>query len=138
MPGGVAWLRALPAVGVVSLTIGVEVPDDAQGALTGALPVDPDWPEQHVKFVSSMRLREMLPITLRIAIFNLLTLTAYRFWARTQVRKYIWSRTQVLDEPVEYTGSALELFLGFAQILVFAHFAPCGHINLDAAVRWAR
>jgi uncharacterized membrane protein YjgN (DUF898 family) len=40
----------------------------------------------------------------------------YRFWARTQVRKHIWSSVHINGEPLEYTGTGMELFKGFLVV----------------------
>lgn len=37
----------------------------------------------------------------------------YRFWARTNLRRYFWSSIRIGGEPLEYTGQARELFIGF-------------------------
>lgn len=47
------------------------------------------------------------------AIFAVLTLGIYRFWAKTRIRKYIWSSVTGDDDSFEYTGTGLEKFLGF-------------------------
>ena len=53
----------------------------------------------------------------RIAVTNALlampTLGIYRFWGKTRVRRYLWSRVDFLGDPLEYTGTGRELFLGF-------------------------
>ncbi len=49
---------------------------------------------------------------------RLVTLGIYHFWAKTEVRKRIWSGVRINDEPLTYTGRGLELFLGF--LIVFA------------------
>jgi uncharacterized membrane protein YjgN (DUF898 family) len=49
--------------------------------------------------------------------FNIITLGFYRFWAKTNVRKHIWSSVHINGEPLEYTGTGKELFFGF--LLVF-------------------
>ena len=41
------------------------------------------------------------------------TLGIYRFWLTTDIRRYLWSNTEVADESFEYTGTARELLLGF-------------------------
>jgi uncharacterized membrane protein YjgN (DUF898 family) len=51
---------------------------------------------------------------------NLITLTIYRFWAKTNVRKHVWSCIHINDEPLEYTGTGNELFKGF--LVVFGLF----------------
>lgn len=60
----------------------------------------------------------------RIALLNALlfvvTLTIYRFWAKTNVRRHIWSCVHINGEPLEYTGRGIELFLG--ALIVFGVF----------------
>jgi uncharacterized membrane protein YjgN (DUF898 family) len=41
------------------------------------------------------------------------TLGIYRFWFATDVRRYLWSNTEVAGESLEYTGTAVELLIGF-------------------------
>jgi uncharacterized membrane protein YjgN (DUF898 family) len=45
-------------------------------------------------------------------VLNLITLSIYRFWAKTNVRRHIWSCVYINGEPLEYTGTGKELFLG--------------------------
>jgi uncharacterized membrane protein YjgN (DUF898 family) len=56
----------------------------------------------------------------KIAIINFLlgiiTLGFYRFWAKTRVRQHIWSSVQLNNEPLEYTGTGMELFKGFLVV----------------------
>ncbi len=47
------------------------------------------------------------------ALLTLATLGVYRFWARSRYRRFLWRETRVLDEPFEYTGRGMHLFLGF-------------------------
>ncbi len=64
------------------------------------------------------------PGLFRIALINfflgLITLTIYRFWAKTNTRKHIWSCIHINGEPLEYTGTGGELFKGF--LMVFGLF----------------
>ena len=55
----------------------------------------------------------VLGLALKNAFFTIITLTLYRFWARTSMRKRLWSRAWVMGDPLEYTGSAWELVRGF-------------------------
>ena len=48
----------------------------------------------------------------------ILTLGIYRFWARTRLRRYIWSAIDAGGDSFEYTGTGLEKFLGFLIALV--------------------
>jgi uncharacterized membrane protein YjgN (DUF898 family) len=52
-------------------------------------------------------------IALQNALFNLITLGFYRFWAKTRLRRYFWGNTVYRGERVEYTGRGIELFIGF-------------------------
>ncbi|MEL6565760.1 MAG: DUF898 family protein [Pseudomonadota bacterium] len=52
------------------------------------------------------------------SIFTVLTLGIYRFWAKTRIRKYIWSSVTGDDDSFEYTGTGLEKFLGFLVAIV--------------------
>jgi uncharacterized membrane protein YjgN (DUF898 family) len=51
---------------------------------------------------------------------TLATLPIYYFWAKTRVRQYIWSQTQIERDPFEYHGTGMELLLGWLKaVLVF-------------------
>lgn len=49
---------------------------------------------------------------------QVLTLGIYSAWAKTEVRRKLWSFTRLNGEPLEYTGTGRELFIGF--LIVFA------------------
>lgn len=49
----------------------------------------------------------------RGALLLAITLGIYRFWLATDVRRFLWGNTEVAGESLEYTGTALELLLGF-------------------------
>jgi uncharacterized membrane protein YjgN (DUF898 family) len=51
---------------------------------------------------------------------NIITLTIYRFWAKTNIRRHIWSCIHINGEPLEYTGTGGELFRG--ALMVFGLF----------------
>jgi uncharacterized membrane protein YjgN (DUF898 family) len=61
-------------------------------------------------------------LLLKNALLNLVTLTFYRFWAKTAVRRYFWQAVRIDGEPLEYTGLGRELFIGF--LIVLAVLAP--------------
>ncbi|MDP6709654.1 MAG: DUF898 family protein, partial [Alphaproteobacteria bacterium] len=63
------------------------------------------------------RVGELLPIVLINALLNIVTLTIYRFWAKSRVRRYLWSGMRMTSDRFEYTGSGMELFLGFLIVL---------------------
>lgn len=59
------------------------------------------------------KLGDILGLALKNAILTIVTLTLYRFWARTAMRRRIWSRVWIMGDALEYTGSAWELVRGF-------------------------
>jgi uncharacterized membrane protein YjgN (DUF898 family) len=64
-------------------------------------------------FAHSGKFFNVLGLALKNAALTVLTLTLYRFWARTSMRRRLWSRAWVMGDPLEYTGTASELFRGF-------------------------
>lgn len=49
-------------------------------------------------------------------LLNMVTLTIWRFWATTRVRRFLWGNTTAWGDPVEYTGTGKELFIGFLLV----------------------
>jgi uncharacterized membrane protein YjgN (DUF898 family) len=49
----------------------------------------------------------------RGAVLLMATLGIYRFWLTTDIRRFLWSNTELAGESFEYTGTARELLLGF-------------------------
>ena len=58
----------------------------------------------------------LLKLTLVNFLLGVITLGFYRFWAKTNVRRHIWSSVHVNGEPLEYTGTGMELFKGFLVV----------------------
>ena len=52
-------------------------------------------------------------LLIRGAVLLMATLGIYRFWLTTDVRRFLWSNTEIAGEALEYTGTPLELLLGF-------------------------
>ena len=71
---------------------------------------------------------KIVGLVIKNLLLNILTLGFYRFWARTNVRRYIWREMHIFDSPLEYTGTGKELFLGFLMI-IFVIFLPFGILN---------
>ncbi|HLY55506.1 MAG TPA: DUF898 family protein, partial [Stellaceae bacterium] len=59
----------------------------------------------------------LLNILIRNALLTLVTLGIYRFWARAAMRRYWWGSVVVDGDPLEYTGTGGELFMGFLAFL---------------------
>ena len=53
----------------------------------------------------------------RGALLELVTFGFYRFWLTTDMRRYLWSNTEIDGDALEYTGRGKELFLGFSIAL---------------------
>jgi uncharacterized membrane protein YjgN (DUF898 family) len=66
--------------------------------------------------------REYLPIAATNALLIICTLGIYRFWAAARQRRYLWSRTEFIDDTLEWTGTGKEMFFGF--LIVIAVLAP--------------
>jgi uncharacterized membrane protein YjgN (DUF898 family) len=64
------------------------------------------------------QLKSFLLLSLKNGLLNLITLTLYRFWGKTEVRRRLWSTTYLNDEAFEYTGRGVELFVGFLLALL--------------------
>ncbi|MBL8791483.1 MAG: DUF898 domain-containing protein [Rhizobiales bacterium] len=54
----------------------------------------------------------LLKLTIVNFLLSLITFSIYRFWAKTNVRRHIWSCVHINGEPLEYTGKGKELFMG--------------------------
>jgi uncharacterized membrane protein YjgN (DUF898 family) len=52
-------------------------------------------------------------LLIRGAVLLLVTLGIYRFWLATDVRRFLWSNTEIAGDGLEYIGTARELLLGF-------------------------
>lgn len=70
------------------------------------------------------RLRELLPLVLLNTMFSLITFGIYRFWGKTNIRRYLWSRVSLLGQPLEYSGTGMELFVGF--LIIVCILVPIG------------
>jgi len=64
-----------------------------------------------VEFTGSWR--EFLPIAVTNLLLTIVTLGIYRFWAKARVRRYLWSRTKLIGNELEWTGTGGEMFIGF-------------------------
>jgi uncharacterized membrane protein YjgN (DUF898 family) len=60
------------------------------------------------------------------------TLGIYRFWLATEMRRFLWSHTQIGGESVEYTGRGIELFLGF--LIAIAVLVPLYAVMLGVSL----
>jgi uncharacterized membrane protein YjgN (DUF898 family) len=63
--------------------------------------------------VFSGRRSDFRRLIARGALLELVTLTFYRFWLATDMRRHLWSHTSVDGNSLEYTGTPKELLIGF-------------------------
>ena len=61
---------------------------------------------------------EYFRILARDTLALVVTLGMYRFWVATNMRRYLWSRTDLAGEQLDYTGDPIELLLGFLVLVV--------------------
>jgi uncharacterized membrane protein YjgN (DUF898 family) len=73
--------------------------------------------------------REYAPIAFTNLLLTIVTLGIYTFWARARTRRYLWSRTRFIDDRLEWTGTGLELFIGYL-IAIVCFFVPFGFLQL--------
>jgi len=60
----------------------------------------------------------LFKLYVKTALLTLVTLGIYRFWAKTRLRKYVWSGVTGDGDGFEYTGTGMEKFLGFLIAIV--------------------
>lgn len=56
---------------------------------------------------------EFRRLVIRGALLELVTFGFYRFWLATDIRRHLWSNSEVDGDALEYTGRGKELLLGF-------------------------
>ena len=85
----------------LSATRGGAEPQSAAGSVPGPVA----GPAAAIGYAG--RVGEIATIALQNALFNLITLGFYRFWAKTRLRRYIWGNIEYRGERLEYTGRGL-------------------------------
>jgi uncharacterized membrane protein YjgN (DUF898 family) len=65
------------------------------------------------------RLGRLYWLFVKNLLLSIVTFGAYRFWGRTNIRRYIWSQTRFMGDAFEYTGTGSELFAGFLIVVGF-------------------
>jgi uncharacterized membrane protein YjgN (DUF898 family) len=78
-------------------------------------------------------LGDLLALSLGVLLLKIVTFGIYHFWGRTRIRRYLWSHTSWENERLLYTGTGLELLLGYGRaflLLVLPFYA------LSFAVGW--
>ncbi len=87
--------------------------DTETNSLAGQ-PLDIAWTAKASNFIG---------LGFKIFFLKIITLFLYNFWGKTEVRKKLWSNIRINNQPLEYTGTGMELFLGFLFV-TFLVFTP--------------
>lgn len=61
---------------------------------------------------------KLFPLALGTGVLVTLTLGIYRFWAKARIRRHVWSKVRVGEDAMEFTGTGIEMFLGFLMAVV--------------------
>jgi uncharacterized membrane protein YjgN (DUF898 family) len=56
-------------------------------------------------------------LMIRGGVLQAVTLGIYRFWLFTDMRRFLWASTQVKGDTLEYTGTPIELLIGFLMAI---------------------
>ncbi|MGY4476865.1 uncharacterized membrane protein YjgN (DUF898 family) [Bradyrhizobium sp. USDA 3364] len=78
-------------------------------------PPQPVPPPMPVAFSGNRK--EFFRLIARGAGLELVTVGFYRFWLTTDIRRHLWSNTQIDGDAPEYTGRGKELLIGFLVAL---------------------
>jgi uncharacterized membrane protein YjgN (DUF898 family) len=84
-----------------------------------ATPVSTPATGETLTFGQTIKPNAFIGLSLKNGLLNIVTLTLYRFWGKTEVRRRVWSHITLNGEPFEYTGKGKELFLGFLLATLF-------------------
>ncbi|MNQ58411.1 hypothetical protein D3C85_726160 [compost metagenome] len=91
--------------------------NDGLGPLHGVYPQGEEAGEV-LRFHSTLEPKRFLGLSLRNGLLNIVTLTLYRFWGKTEVRRRVWQGVRLNGDAFEYTGRGKELFIGFLLALL--------------------
>lgn len=64
------------------------------------------------------RIGALYGIFIKNLLLSLITFGIYRFWGKTNLRRYAWSHVTLQGQRFEYTGTGGELFVGFLIVFV--------------------
>lgn len=73
----------------------------------------PETEGEALTFSTTLEPNRFLGLSLKNGLLNIITLTLYRFWGKTEVRHRVWKGVRLNGEAFEYTGRGVELFIGF-------------------------
>ena len=91
--------------------------NDQGGAGAVASRPGADHPVQQLEYDG--RIGALYGIFIKNLLLSLITFSIYRFWGKTNMRRYVWSHVSLQGQRFEYTGTGGQLFIGFLIIFVF-------------------
>jgi uncharacterized membrane protein YjgN (DUF898 family) len=91
----------------------------------GAAPAAPDSDTERLEAQSG----PLAGLVVTGTLLTIITVGIYRFWYRTNLRRYYWSNTRFHGDGFEYTGTGRELFIGF--LIALAIIVP---LNLSVTL----
>lgn len=60
---------------------------------------------------------DLFKLYAKMILLSIVTLGIYSFWGRTEIRRYLWSRTKFAGQPFAYHGTGKEIFLGWLVLV---------------------
>ena len=92
-------------------------PEDTPGTPPPSGPAAPGG-GQALVFDTTLKPSSFIGLSLKNGLLNLVTLTLWRFWGKTEVRRRVWQGIRLNGDAFEYTGRGKELFIGFLLALL--------------------
>lgn len=94
-------------------------------------PPDDVPPAPFVPLAHTIKGGKLASIAFGNALLTVITLGIWSFWAKTRIRRYLWSNIQVDGDALHYTGTGFELFKGaiIATLVLMALFIPMGFVS---------
>ncbi|MEM1382124.1 MAG: DUF898 family protein [Pseudomonadota bacterium] len=96
-------------------------------------PIEPSVPNngRRVRATYDLDPGALFWTALGTSFLSVLTVGIYRFWMVTRLRRHYWGMIRVQGDPIEYTGTGLEKFLGFLiAIVILAAYLAIANLAL--------
>jgi uncharacterized membrane protein YjgN (DUF898 family) len=95
------------------MTVADHVDAEAGGAEGALVPPRTSVPPSPVRLRFVGRAEDYWRLMIRGAVLQAMTLGIYRFWLSTDMRRFLWGAIDISGDTPDYTGTALELLIGF-------------------------
>lgn len=106
--------------------------NDQAGVATAASWPGADRPVQKLHYDGTIG--ALYGIFIKNLLLGIITLTIYRFWGKTNLRRYAWSHMTLQGHRFEYTGRGGELFIGFLIVTALYAVVTIGFSILSVAL----